>query len=186
MTLPEYSDSNGKAGFNLQMGKPRITLHLFLALCPLAFGPAIAQGQWPAGTRAASTQAVRAREAELLALTNQARAAAGVGPVKWDSELAAAALNHCLRMAAEGSISHRFGGEPDVTRRAALAGAHFSLIAENVALGPYAAGIQQEWLNSPGHRANIMQPRFTKVGVGFYRTADGQYWVTEMFLRDRP
>jgi uncharacterized protein YkwD len=39
-------------------------------------------------------------------------------------------------------------------------------------------------MNSPGHRANILEPRFTKVGVGVYESAGGEFWVTEMFLRD--
>ena len=42
----------------------------------------------------------------------------------------------------------------------------------------------QALMNSPGHRANILEPRFTKVGVGVYQDASGQFWVTEMFLRD--
>ena len=39
-------------------------------------------------------------------------------------------------------------------------------------------------MNSPGHRANILEPRFTKIRVGVYRTAKGEFWVTEMFSRD--
>lgn len=39
-------------------------------------------------------------------------------------------------------------------------------------------------MNSPGHRANILEARFTKVGVGLYRDSQGRFWVTEMFLRD--
>jgi uncharacterized protein YkwD len=39
-------------------------------------------------------------------------------------------------------------------------------------------------MNSPGHRANILEPRFVKVGVGTYRDAKGEFWVTEEFLRD--
>jgi uncharacterized protein YkwD len=39
-------------------------------------------------------------------------------------------------------------------------------------------------MNSPGHRANILEARFTKVGVGLYRDSQGQFWVTELFLRD--
>jgi uncharacterized protein YkwD len=42
----------------------------------------------------------------------------------------------------------------------------------------------QALMNSPGHRANILEPRFTKIGVGVYQDAGGQFWVTEMFLRD--
>ncbi len=42
----------------------------------------------------------------------------------------------------------------------------------------------QALMNSPGHRANILEPRFAKIGVGIYRNAKGEFWVTEMFLRD--
>ena len=42
----------------------------------------------------------------------------------------------------------------------------------------------QALMNSPGHRANILEPRFAKIGVGIYRDAKGQFWVTEMFLRE--
>lgn len=42
----------------------------------------------------------------------------------------------------------------------------------------------QSLMNSPGHRANILEPRFEKIGVGTYRNAKGEFWVTEAFLRD--
>ncbi len=81
-------------------------------------------------------QVMPAAAEQLFALANQARAEAGAGRLKWDGALAEAARQHCLRMAAEGPISHRYGGEPDLSDRAGQAGAHFSLIEENVALGP--------------------------------------------------
>ena len=39
-------------------------------------------------------------------------------------------------------------------------------------------------MDSPGHRANILEKRFTKIGLGVYRNARGEFWVTEMFSRD--
>src|ERR1700743_1011195 len=91
---------------------------------------------------------------QIFALANQARAQAGVGRLAWDPALAAAALKHCRRMAQEGPIAHRYGGEADLAPRAANAGARFGVIEENVAIGPSAEGIHNEWMNSPGHRAN--------------------------------
>ena len=44
----------------------------------------------------------------------------------------------------------------------------------------------QALMNSPGHRANILEPRYQKVGVGVYIDPIGQFYVTEMFLRDTP
>jgi hypothetical protein len=110
-------------------------------------------------------QTMRAQAEQLFALANEARAAQGAGPLKWDSALAAAALAHCERMAREGEIAHRYGGEDDLTERAGKAGAHFSLIEENVALGPYVARIHQSWMNSPGHRANLLNPSIDRVGI---------------------
>ena len=49
----------------------------------------------------------------------------------------------------------------------------------NVAYG------HQALMNSPGHRANILEPRFARIGVGTYQDAHGQFWVTEMFLKDQ-
>lgn len=102
---------------------------------------------------------------KLFVLTNQARAAAGVGPLKWDPALAEGALQHCQRMAAEGPIAHRYASEPELEVRAQNAGAHFSLVAENVALGSYIATIHQGWLRSPGHRANLLNPQVDSVGI---------------------
>jgi len=108
---------------------------------------------------------LQAEAEQIFALGNQARARAGVGRLQWDPALANAALRHCQRMAAEGPIAHRYGGEPDLSERAAQAGAHFSVIEENVAIGPSAEAIHQEWMDSPGHRENLLSPEVDHVGV---------------------
>ena len=102
---------------------------------------------------------------QIFALANQARAQAGVGRLQWDPALAAAALKHCQRMAAEGPISHQYRGEPDLSTRAAQAGAHFSVIEENVAFAPSASGVHQSWMQSPGHRENLLSPDVDHVGI---------------------
>jgi cysteine-rich secretory family protein len=102
---------------------------------------------------------------ELLALANHARAVGGLGELAWDETLAAAAQMHCRRMAAEGPLAHRYDGEPDLTARAGAAGAHFSAIEENIAVGSDPATIQQGWLDSPEHRANLFSPSIDHVGI---------------------
>ena len=116
---------------------------------------------------------------QIFALGNQARAQAGVASLKWDPALAAAALQHCRMMAANGDISHQYRGEPDLSSRAAQAGAHFSVIEENVALAPSAAAIHEAWMHSPGHRENLLSPEVDHVGIAvvyargeFYAVAD--------------
>lgn len=101
----------------------------------------------------------------LLVLANEARVSEGLRPLTWDPALADAAMAHCLRMAAEGPLAHRYGGEPDLTTRAGSAGAHFSLVEENIALGSNAETIHQGWLNSPEHRANLLNPAIDRVGI---------------------
>ena len=68
-----------------------------------------------AGTIDAATCNPQAAAEQIFALANQARAQAGVGRLDWDPALADAALQHCLRMAAEGPISHQYNGEPDLS-----------------------------------------------------------------------
>jgi len=138
-----------------------------------------AQAQPASGALEPGAADTHAQAAQIFALANQARAQAGVPPLQWDAALAAAALAHCRRMAAEGPIAHRYGGEPDVSGRAAQAGAHFSVIEENVAIGPSAQAIHQEWMQSPGHRENLLSPDVDHAGVGvvfarglFYAVAD--------------
>ncbi len=106
-----------------------------------------------------------AKAEQLFAMANDSRQQEGQGRLVWDQALADAAMKHCLRMVAEGPISHRYEGEPDLTTRAADAGAHFSLIEENIAVGPYPSNIHEGWLNSPGHRANLLNPEIDHVGI---------------------
>lgn len=127
----------------------------------------------------ASTQALRARQEQLFELANQARAAAGAAPLKWDEALAAAALRHCARMAAEGPISHQYAGEPDLSQRAGEAGAHFSLIEENVAEGPYVVSVHQGWMASPHHRANLLNPEVDRVGIAVVSARGALYAVAD-------
>jgi uncharacterized protein YkwD len=146
---------------------PRI-LTLFLAMVALVQVVQTAPMLFAApsqGIQFGNNQALRRKAQQLFVLGNQARASHGFKPLQWDPALAAAALNHCARMAAEGPISHRYADEPDLSERAGQAGAHFSLIEENVAVGPYPASIHRAWMNSPHHRENMLSPDVDRVGV---------------------
>ncbi len=127
----------------------------------------------------ANSTAIPADAWQLVLLANQARAQAGAGPLQWDAALASAARQHCLRMAAEGQLSHQYAGEPDVSERAAQAAAHFSLIEENVALAPTPATIHDAWMHSPGHRANLLNPQVDHVGVAVVAGRYGLYAVAD-------
>ncbi len=116
---------------------------------------------------------------KLMVLANQARAQSGAAPLQWDESLAAAARDHCLRMAAEGPISHRYGGEDALSTRAGNSGARFNFIEENVAVGTTSEVIHEAWMHSPGHRSNLLNPQVDRVGIAvvaargvLYATAD--------------
>lgn len=135
-------------------------------------------GQVQYGQRS-ELKALQPEAEQLLALANQARAAHGAGPLRWDPALGMAARQHCLRMAAEGPISHRYGGELDLSERAGHAGARFSLIEENVAIGPDPAAIHEEWMNSPGHRSNLLNPDVDRVGMALVVSRGVLYAVAD-------
>jgi hypothetical protein len=152
---------------------------LFLVLTIVALTVFVARAQYGAYPQESSAPDMRSASEQIFALANQARAQAGVGRLQWDPALAQAALAHCRRMAEEGPIAHRYGGEKDVTGRAADAGAHFSVIEENVAVGPSAAGIHDEWMQSPGHRTNLLSPEVDHVGIAVVAARGVLYAVAD-------
>lgn len=128
------------------------------------------------------SRVVKPAAEQLFTLGNEARVNHGARPLQWDTELAAAAMRHCMRMAAEGSISHRYDGEPDLTERAGSAGAHFSMIEENVAVASYVDMIQEGWMHSTGHRENLLNPEVDRVGIAVV-ASQGMLFAVEDFAR---
>lgn len=114
-----------------------------------------------------------------MALANQSRGESGAPPLRWDGALAEAARKHCEWMVSEGQIAHRYGGEPDLSERASQAGAHFSLIEENVALAPTPPEIHDGWMHSPGHRANLLNPQVDRVGIAVIAARGEMYAVAD-------
>ena len=162
-----------------------------VVLCLVMAATVLLAAQDAAVQSARQGQAMDSMARELFALANRARAAEGSGPLSWDPALAAAALKHCQMMAAEGPISHRYGGEAGLAERTGEAGAHFSLIEENVALGSSAATIHDGWMNSPDHRENLLNPKVDRVGIAvvgirgvFYAVADYERAVQVMTQAD--
>ncbi|MBU3865415.1 TerD family protein [Streptomyces sp. 4503] len=119
---------------------------------------------------------------EVIALTNAERAAARLAPLAPDPRLTAAAQAHSDDMVARDFYSHTGpeGGQP--WDRARTAGATHRGIGENIACGQRSpAEVVRGWMNSPGHRANILKPDFTHIGVGHATgSRAGTYW-TQVF-----
>jgi hypothetical protein len=127
-------------------------------------------------------QGATAAEQSLLRWTNQHRAEHSLPPLAWDAALARAAHAHALVIAENpGPAEHQYPGEPDLKTRTSSAGAHFSAVSENVA-GHATAPIEFDhaWMNSPVHRANILDPNLTAVGIAVVQ-GNGLLYAVEDF-----
>jgi uncharacterized protein YkwD len=125
-------------------------------------------------------------ENEVLRLTNAARVDEGCSALRMDSKLRTAARRHSNDMARFGYMSHtgRDGSGPAQRIRAAgyqITGAW----AENIARGyPTPAAVMDGWLNSAGHRANILNCSLRAIGVGAVRSTGGRvYWTQDFGAR---
>jgi uncharacterized protein YkwD len=103
-------------------------------------------------------------EANIVSYTNAERARYGLRPLEVDRQLMRTAREHGSWMAWNRVFQH--------TRRS---------VAENIAMGqPSSQDVVRSWMNSSGHRANILNPNHGHIGVAAYRTASGTiYWVQQ-------
>lgn len=125
-------------------------------------------------------------ESRMAALVNRDRRRAGVPPLQLDPQLAALARSHSRDMLEHGFFAHVSPRTGPLGERAAAAGIAFRRIAENLALHRDVEGAEQALLRSPGHRANILDPEFTHLGIGVVlgHEVDGapRVYVTQNFL----
>ncbi|MGW2559359.1 sigma-70 family RNA polymerase sigma factor [Streptomyces sp. NPDC001514] len=115
---------------------------------------------------------------QVLALVNAERAKAGCGPVSSDDKLATAAGNHSADMAARDFFDHTNPDGQDPGDRITAAGYRWSTYGENIARGQQTpASVMDSWMNSPGHRANILNCSFKELGVGIHDASGGPWWT---------
>ncbi|QHY97019.1 General stress protein 16U [Streptomyces sp. S4.7] len=119
---------------------------------------------------------------DVVALTNAERTAARLRPLSDDPRLTTAAQAHSDEMVARGFYSHTSPDGRQPWDRAAAAGCTHRGTGENIACGQRsAAEVVRGWMDSPGHRANILKPDFTHIGIGFHGGGEaGTYW-TQLF-----
>jgi hypothetical protein len=129
-----------------------------------------------------------APEKTLFDLANQSRAEHHLPPLTWDPSLAKAAQAHIAIVAKQGGEAlHQYPGEPDLATRGANAGAHFSTIAENIAgSGQSAAAIHDAWMHSPTHRANLLNPQLTAIGIAVIGEPGSLYAVEDFGRASSP
>ena len=123
---------------------------------------------------------------QVLTLVNQERATAGLSPLTAHAGCDQVAYDHSWDMDYRDFFSHTNPDNASPFDRMAGAGVTYTAAGENIAAG-YAtpAAVMTGWMNSPGHRANILNPNFTEIGIGVRQGSTGQYgtYWTQVFRR---
>jgi len=169
-----------------------------------ATGPATGSASVSAVTSAtasASPSAAAAAQAgtaaaQVLALVNKARAAAGLPALTVSAGLQASSAGHNMLMAGGCGLSHQCPGEASLGPRETAAGVIWTAAGENIgeggpvadtdaAIAQMAVGLTQSMLNEQppddGHRMNILSSTFTHIGIAVYRDSSGTVWLTQDF-----
>ncbi len=122
-------------------------------------------------------------ESEVIDLVNAERAAQGLHPLSLDNDLATAARDHSEDMGLQGYFSHTSLDGRTVPDRITAAGYSYNTYGENIAAGqPTPENVIAAWMSSSGHRANILNPNFCDIGVGYAYLAGspyGHYWTQD-------
>jgi hypothetical protein len=115
-------------------------------------------------------------ESEVIDLVNVEREAAGLPPLSYDTSLANAARGHSEDMGLQDYFSHTSLDERTVGDRIEDAGYTWNAYGENIAAGqPTPEDVIDGWMSSPDHRANILDPNFCDIGVGYAYVAASTY-----------
>lgn len=141
--------------------------------------PSQKQPEQTAPTATENSQ-VSAFEQKVVELTNQERAKQGLPALKLDTELSKVARTKSLDMQNKGYFSHTsptYGSPFDMMKQFGIS---YRSAGENIAMGQQSPeAVVNAWMNSEGHRANILNSSYTHIGVG--HVSNGNYW-TQMFI----
>lgn len=126
-------------------------------------------------------------EREAFQLINERRRSAGLAELVWSDEVARVARIHSDSMAANGFFGHAGTDGKMVDDRADAIGLkRWRAIGENIAFNiGYGKPVEiavEKWMLSPGHKANLLNPRWRETGIGIAVTAEGKFYFTQVFL----
>lgn len=127
---------------------------------------------------------IKAVENEVIRLVNVERAKLGLSLLSANWELSRVARYKSQDMLSKEYFSHQSPtyGSPFVMMD--NFGIKFSAAGENIAYGQTtAAAVMNSWMNSPGHRSNILSATYNQIGVGIAKAANGTYYWTQMFIK---
>lgn len=163
---------------------------------PTATAPATTPAATPSATPTATVKAtpaptatvppvsgnMSADEQKMINLVNQDRAANGLPALTFDSSLRAGALEHSRDMMQNNYFSHTSPTQGDFTTRIRAAGVKYTAAGENIAKYGSVESAEVGFMNSPGHRANILNANFTRIGIGIVYN-NGAYYITQWFAK---
>lgn len=142
--------------------------------------PAATETTTETQTPVTTDSSVSAYEQQVVELVNSYRAQYGLNPVTLNTELSKVARLKSQDMKDKGYFSHTsptYGSPFDMMKQFGIS---YRTAGENIAMGQRAPeAVMEAWMNSEGHRANILNASYTQIGVGY--VADGNYW-TQMFI----
>lgn len=120
-------------------------------------------------------------EKEVVTLVNQERAKVGLAALKDNSQLSNVARTKSGDMVTNNYFDHTsptYGSPFDMMKQFGIT---YTAAGENIAMGqPTASSVMTGWMNSPGHKANILSKDFTDIGVGIAKDKSGAiYWTQE-------
>ena len=124
------------------------------------------------GLSPAPASATGPNTSNILSAVNSARAGAGRRPLSLRSDLSAVAYRWSQHMAASGTLAHN----PSLTRQVT----GWRWVGENVGYGPDWRTVEVAFMNSPGHRSNILDSDYSQIGIGVV-VKNGRVWVTQVF-----
>jgi uncharacterized protein YkwD len=148
----------------------------------------------PETARPAITIGANSLEMEMLELVNRARLDAANSaetggralPLKWSASLAAVAREHSRDMLMKGYFGHNDPDGRTPGTRVKAAGIDWQATAENIAAFDSVPSAEAAFMNEPrfahNHRANILNPKYTEVGIGIVQSRSGRYYITQEFI----
>jgi uncharacterized protein YkwD len=133
----------------------------------LALGASVAFSLVPPAVPAPAIPDLHPIEARIVERTNAQRARHGLRPLSVDPWLLTSARRHAAWMTNARSMTHTSQS-----------------VGENIAMGQNSsAEVINSWMNSSGHRANILNPGYTRIGVAAFQTPEGTIYWCQQFLR---
>src|SRR5437016_10336066 len=124
-------------------------------------------------------------QSKLLDLVNHERETHSLPKFQWDDHLAQSAAAHAQLVTQREELSHQFPGEAPLGERIGATGLRFNAAGENLAYAPTVEEVHKGLMNSPPHRANILDSKYNAIGFAMV-PHDGELYVVQNFARILP